>query len=110
MLIRQKVGTDLFEWKQSAYLFVVDYYSQFIEIEKLSSTTSRRFINHLKSIFARHGIPQILVSDNRPQYSSSEFAQFARDYKFNHITSSPHFPQANGESERAVQTVKGLLK
>ena len=51
-----------------------------------------------------------MVSDNEPQYSLSEFAQFARDYKFNHITSSPPFPQANGESERAVQTVKGLLK
>ena len=106
----QKVGTDLFEWKQVSYLLVVDYYSRFIEIAKLSSTTSRGVINHLKSIFARHGIPQIVVSDNGPQYSSSEFAQFARDYKFNHITSSPHFPQANGESERAVQTVKGLLK
>ena len=106
----QKVGTDLFEWKQVSYLLVMDYYSRFIEIAKLSSTTSRGVINHLKSIFARHGIPQIVVSDNGPQYSSSEFAQFARDYKFNHITSSPHFPQANGESERAVQTVKGLLK
>ena len=106
----QKVGTDLFEWKQVSYLLVVDYYSRFIEIAKLSSTTSRGVINHLKSIFARHGIPQTVVSDNGPQYSSVEFAQFARDYKFNHITSSPRFPQTNGESERAVQTVKGLLK
>ena len=88
----------------------MDYYSRFIEIVKLSSTTSRGVINHLKSIFARHGIPQRVISDNGPQYSSSEFTQFARDYKFNHITSSPHFPQANGESERAVQTMKGLLK
>ena len=106
----QKVGTDLFERKQVSYLLVVDYYSRYIEIAKLSSTTSRGVINHLKSIFVRHGIPQIVVSDNRPQYSSSKFTQFARDYKFNHITSSPHVPQAIGESERAVQTVKGLLK
>ena len=106
----QKVGTDLFEWKQVSYLFVVDYYSRFIEIAKLSSTTSRGVINHLKSIFTRHGIPQIVVSDNGPQYLSSEFSQFARDNKYNHITSSPHFPQANRESERAVQTLKGLLK
>ena len=47
----------------------------------LWSTTSRGVINHLKSIFARHRIPQIVVSDNGPQYSSSELAQFARDYK-----------------------------
>ena len=58
-------GTDLFEWKQVSYLLVVDYNLRFIEIVKLSSTTSRGVINHLKSTFARHGIPQIVVSDNR---------------------------------------------
>ena len=76
---------------------------------EISSTTYRGVINHLKSIFARHGIPQIVVSDNGPQYSSSDSPNL-QDYKFNHITSSLHFPQANGESERTVQTVKGLLK
>ena len=73
-----KVGTDLFEWKQLTYLLAVDYYSRFIEIAKLYSITSRGVIKHLKSILARHGIPQTVVSDNRPQYSSSEFAQFAK--------------------------------
>ena len=61
----QNIGTDLFEWKQVSYLLVVDYNLRFIEIVKLSSTTSRGVINHLKSTFARHGILQIVVSDNR---------------------------------------------
>ena len=60
----QRIGTDLFEWKKSNYLLVVDYYSRFIEIAKLSSTTSSVVISHLKSIFARRGIPEIVVSDN----------------------------------------------
>ena len=50
------------------------------------------------------------MSDNGPQYSSYLFSQFAREYGFQHITSSPHFPQSNGEAERAVKTVKNLLK
>lgn len=45
----QKVATDLFEWQKSQYLLVVDYYSRFIEIAKLSSTTSANVINHLKN-------------------------------------------------------------
>jgi hypothetical protein len=106
----QKVGTDLFEWKQVNYILIVDYYSRFIEIAKLSSTTSESIINHMKSIFARHGIPREVISDNGPQYSSMMFKKFAEDYGFNHVTSSPRYPQANGEAERAVQTIKDLLK
>ena len=50
---------------------MVDYYSRFIEIAKLSSTSSSMVITHLKSIFARHGIPEVVVSDNGPQLSCS---------------------------------------
>ena len=106
----QKVGTDLFVWNQATYVLVIDYYSRYIEIAKLTSLTSEGVITHLKSIFARHGIPHTVVSDNGPQYSSSSFATFADQYGFCHITSSPRYPQANGEAERAVQTVKNLLK
>ena len=105
----QKVGMDLFEWRQSPYLLVVDYYSRYIEIAKLTTTTSTGVINHLKSIFARHGIPQTIVSDNGPQFSSSQFSQFTKEFHIHHVTSSPCYLQANGEAERAVQTVKGLL-
>ena len=50
------------------------------------------------------------MSDNGPQYSSKEFANFAKVYQFVHTTSSPTFPQSNGEAERAVHTIKNLLK
>ncbi len=72
--------------------------------------TSQSVITAFKSLFARYGIPQEVVSDNGPQYSSHEFAQFAKEYDFHHTTSSPHFPQSNGLAERGVKTVKKLLK
>ena len=50
-------------------------------------------------LFARHGIPQELVTDNGPQYSSREFSKFAENFGFIHTTSSPKFPQSNGEAE-----------
>ena len=100
----------MFEWKKTDYLLVVDYYSRFIEIAKLTLTTAMGVISHLKSIFARHGIPEVVVSDNGPQYSSVVFEEFSKEYKFDHVTSSPKYPQANGEAERAVKTTKQLLE
>lgn len=105
----QKVGTDLFEWRNKHFLLIVDYYSQYIEIAKLSQTTAEEVILHTKSIFARHGIPEIVFSDNGPQYTADVFEKFASDYQFQHETSSPYFPQSNGEAERAVKTVKEML-
>ncbi|KAL6459873.1 hypothetical protein MHYP_G00316320 [Metynnis hypsauchen] len=106
----QKIGADMFYWQNYSYLLVVDYYSRYIEIIKTSITTSAGVINGLKSIFARHGVPEILITDNGPQFSSSSFSSFATDYDFRHVTSSPYFAQSNGEAERAVKTVKSLLK
>ena len=105
----QKVGSDLFELKGVHYLLVVDYFSHFVEISKMSSTTSASIISALKSIFSRYGIPLVFISDNGPQYSSKEFEEFSCKYNFQHITNSPHYSQGNGLAERMVQTVKKLL-
>ena len=105
----QKVGSDLFELKGVHYLLVVDYFSRFVEISKMSSTTSASIISALRSIFSRYGIPMIFISDNGPQYASTEFKEFSQTYNFQHLTSSPYYPQGNGLAERMVQTVKRLL-
>ena len=72
----------------------------------MSSTTSTAIISALKSVFSQHSIPEIVRSDNGPQYPSTDFAE---SYGFQHITSSPYFPQSNGQAERMVQTAKHLL-
>jgi transposase InsO family protein len=104
-----KVGTDLFEFQGKSYLILVDYYSNFIEVEELKTQTSREVMLHMKRIIARNGIMDTLISDNGPCYNSKEFADFANQYNFNHITSSPYRPQSNGLAERSVQTIKRLM-
>ena len=105
-----KVGTDLFGYNGDHHLLCVDYYSKWIEVAKLDNLTSGNIICHLKSQFVRYGIPDELISDNGPQYASSAFTDFSKSYGFVHTTSSPRFPQTNGEAEGAVQTIKNLLK
>jgi hypothetical protein len=71
-----------------------------------------------EKFFCKVGIPEKVISDNGPQYSNTcnlfdsnhEFKQFAKEWGFQHVTSSPEFPQSNGAAERAVQTAKRILK
>ena len=106
----QKIGSDLFELNGTTYMLVVDYFSRYIEVVKVTVTSSMGIIEKLKPMFSRQGIPEVLVSDNGPQYASHEMKEFAQIYGFTHITSSPRYPQSNGQAERAVQTVKKLLR
>ena len=89
-----RVGADIFELNGKSYLTLVDYYSGFIEINLIHDTTSKQVITYCKSQFACHGISDILITDNDPQFSSTAFNEFARQYVFKHCTTSPHYPQA----------------
>ena len=106
----QQIGTDLFEWKGKPHLIIVDYYSRYPEVAELRDTKARTVIAKTKSIFSRHGIPDNVISDNGPQYSSDEYRQFSQDYDFQHTTISPRYPQSGGLHEKTVQTVKRILE
>ena len=81
-----------------------------MEYRKLTSSTSKHTIKVLKEVFATHGIPDLILTDNGPQFSADSFAEFAQSYGFMHTTSSPRFPQANGEAERSVRILKEILR
>ena len=106
----EKVGCDLFEMKGKHYLITVDYYSDFYEIDRLSVNMSgSEVIPKLKAHFARYGLPSVVVSDNGPPFNSQQFADFSKVYDFDHVTSSPAYPQSNGKAENAVKQAKMLM-
>ena len=100
------VACDLFECDGADYVVLVDYYSDFFEVDRLSDKRSNEVVRKLKAHFARHGCPETLCSDNGPPFNSKDFANFAEDFGFEHITSSP---RSNGKSESAVKAAKTLM-
>ena len=105
----EKIGADLCSHDNKDYLILIDYYSRWLEIKHLGSTSSAAVINKCRQVFATFGIPDEFHCDNGPQFVSGEFKSFADDYGFALTTSSPYFAQANGEAESAVKIAKNIL-
>ena len=106
----EKLGIDFFEFQSTTYLLIADYYSRFPVIRKVRSTNANATTETLKQVFSEYGVPQTVMTDNGPPFSSKEFAAFANQYCFDHVTSSPRYPQSNGFIEDMVQTVKQSMK
>ena len=105
----QVLAVDLFDLQGQDYLVNTDYYSNLFKVGKLVRKTSKEVIENLKPHMARHGIPDKIVSDNGPQFSSQEFKVFKDCHEFDHVTSSPTYPQSNGKAENAVKTAQRIM-
>ena len=69
----EKVGTDLFTFDDKQYMVTVDYYSNFIEVDWLPAMKSKTVIYRVKAQFAHYGIPDIVMSENAPQYALEDY-------------------------------------
>ena len=92
------------------YLILVDAHSKWIDVVLMHTITSANTIEKLQSIFAIHGLPKTIVTDNGSTFTSTEFQQFLRINGIRHVTSAPYHPSTNGLAERAVQSFKSALK
>jgi hypothetical protein len=103
------VGSDLFQIGHNHYLVLVDRYSNFPFVERLTKLSSNAIIKVLTTWFNTFGWPERLRSDNGPQYRT-EFDEFCQEHSIVHENSSPYNPQSNGLSESAVKQMKFLLE
>ena len=93
-------------YKREMFLIVIDAYSKWLEVHCMKSTTSNATIEKLREIFATHGLPATLVSDNGSNFTSSEFEEFMKRNGIKHIKVAPYHPASNGLAERAVRLLK----
>ena len=107
----QVLGTDLFFWNGDEYLLICDYYSKFPIIRKIPSgpATGKTVVSLTKCVLSEQGVPEVIISDNGPQYDCRSYREFSKEWGFQHTTSSPRYPQSNGFIERQVETVKLTL-
>ncbi|XP_031339506.1 uncharacterized protein K02A2.6-like [Photinus pyralis] len=96
--------------KGNTFLIVLDAFSKYPEIKKMERTTSEETIEKFRDIFSTWGIPETIVSDNGPQFVSTEFKNFLIKNGIRQITSAPYHPSTNGAAENAVRTFKKSLK
>ena len=92
------------------FLVVVDAHSKWLDVVTVPSTSSQATIKALKPMFACHGLPELIVSDNGTGFTSCEFQEFLKRNGIRHFTTAPYHPASNGLAERAVQTLKEGLK
>ena len=105
-----KVGVDLFTYRSNEVLVTVDYFSDYLEIDLLHDTTASTLINCLQQHFSRHGIPDVVISDNGPEFRSADVNAFATEWALEHLTSSPYHSQSKGKVESAAKIAKTMLK
>jgi transposase InsO family protein len=94
----------------SMFLILVDAFSKWPEVYRMSSTTTEATIKVLFEVISRFGNMKTLVSDNGPQFTSQLFASFCGGEDINHIRTAPYHPQSNGQCERFVDTFKTAIK
>ncbi|KAI5181994.1 hypothetical protein NEOKW01_2137, partial [Nematocida sp. AWRm80] len=92
------------------WLIIVDAKSKWPEVVPVPSTASGVNIAELRRVFACHGYPEILVSDNGTCFTSQGWAEFMQECGIEHVFTPPYHPQSNGEAERFVRTFKEAMK
>ena len=92
------------------FLIAVDTHSKWPEVREMSTTTAAKTIIVLREMFANNGLPDQIVSDNGPQFTSYDFQHFCKANGIKHIRTAPYHPSSNGLAERFVQTFKQAMR
>ena len=91
---------------RSYYFHVmIDLLSRWPEVTVVHSTSFDKLQDKLEDIFALHGVPETVTSDNGPPYQSQDWKEFAKQMGFKPIFVSPEHPEGNGVAERFMATL-----
>ena len=105
----QRIHVDHAKFGNHTLLVTIDAYSKWPEVHIVPSTPAQPTIDKLRTIFATHGFPMTLVSDNGSPFQSTEFHNFMTSNAIVHCHVPPYHPSSNGLAENMVKTVKQAL-
>lgn len=106
----ERIHIDHASWGKHTLLVAIDTFSKWPEVHLVSSTSAQQTIDKLRIMFATHGLPITIVSDNGPPFMSAEFKQFMDANGVNHRRVPPYHPSSNGAAENLVKSVKRALQ
>lgn len=88
------------------YLIITDAYSKWPEVFETPKMDSKVTLDFLRQAFTRFGLPDVIVSDNGTQFTSTEFEQFCIINDIKHTTYALYHSATNGAAENAVKSYK----
>lgn len=91
-------------------LVLFDTYSKWIEAKLTKGQSAAVVKDVLMEFISNFGVPEVIVSDNGPGFASEELKEFARRWGIYWKYSPGYHPASNGPAERAVGSVKRMLK
>ncbi|XP_013931706.1 PREDICTED: uncharacterized protein K02A2.6-like [Thamnophis sirtalis] len=91
------------------FLVAVDAYSRWVELVLMRSTTAESTVRALRRLFATHGLPDTVVSDNGPQFTSTVFQSYLAAQGIRHVPVAPYHLASNGRAERVIRSAKEAL-
>ena len=94
----------------SDWLVIIDAYSKYPCIHRVSSTSTEATIDWLEEDIGHFGYPHTIVSDNATTFTSGKFQEWCAQHNIVHLTGAPYYPATNGAAERLVQSMKQSLR
>ena len=88
---------------------LVDSHLKWVEVFETTSTATQKTVEILRRLFAAYGLPEELVSDNGPPFTSTVFKSFRKSNGIKHTLVPPYHLASNGAAERAVGILKQTL-
>ncbi|XP_064482971.1 uncharacterized protein K02A2.6-like [Ornithodoros turicata] len=104
-----RLHADFAELHGKHYLIIIDAFSKWPEVVPMAATTATKTMDAMKDIFVQHGLPQVLVTDNGPPFTSQQFTTFLAELGVHHVRTPPYHPKSNGQAENFVRTFKTAL-
>ncbi|XP_062710558.1 uncharacterized protein K02A2.6-like isoform X1 [Aedes albopictus] len=106
-----RIHADFFHFDKKIFLLVVDSYTKWLELEHMAyGTDAKKVIKIFLKIFARFGLPDVLVTDGGPPFNSELFVKFFEKQGITVMKSPPYHPESNGQAERMVRLIKDVFK